>query len=169
MSYRDGTDPAKLFPRCAVSITFGLLLGVAACRSARAEMPSTTPTDKFLCSAGPRDGQACNTDADCASAGVCVIAQGVCDGGTVDGLPCDCAGGTCRATPVCSTDATLGTCSGGQNATECCDLTTNCSGGNPCVGAQRVCLDGENMGFACLHDSQCPSSMCRSTGKFWLG
>lgn len=126
---------------------------------------------QFLCSVaggGSPDGVACEADADC-GAGVCVIAQGVCNGGADDGLTCDCAGGTCAATPACTTDASMCTCSGGTSAGERCEVTSNCTGGRPCTGSQKVCLAGANKGFSCLNDGQCPSSQCRSTGKFCDG
>lgn len=122
----------------------------------------------FLCSLGTRDGQTCASDDDCPG-GVCVLTQGVCDGGIDDGLPCSCAGGTCSGTPVCSADATFGTCSGGPFAGECCDRDFNCREGRPCAGTQKICLGGQSQGFPCLRDSQCPGSVCRSTGRFCLG
>jgi hypothetical protein len=152
--YRD-----LLFLALAVSLGCGTLT------VARAQ----TPNGEFLCSAGPRDGQACNGDPDCAPGGVCVIGQGVCNGGTADGSYCDCAAGTCTATtPAC--DPTLtGVCVGGPSDTFCCDVTTNCSDGAACVGAQKVCLGGDGKGVSCLNDGQCPGSLCRSTGKFCSG
>src|ERR1700687_3482298 len=131
--------------------------------------PTAPPTGEFLCSAGPSDGQACNSDADCAPNGTCVIAVGICVGGTDDGLVCDCVAGNCSSTPTCSTNATFGTCQGGVNAALCCDGTHNCSSGSPCVGTQKLCLSGVDIGFACLRDDQCRGSVCRSTGKVCNG
>src|SRR6266436_5425685 len=98
-------------------------------RCAWAQTPTVTPNGEFLCSNGPMDGRACNTDANCAPGGVCVIGQGVCDGGADDGTPCDCAGGTCQGS------GTTGTCSGGTMNGESCDPsgTGNCGGGTACV------------------------------------
>lgn len=126
-------------------------------------------TGEFLCSKGTRDGLPCESDADCVPNGVCVIANGVCNGGTDDGASCDCPAGSCSATPVCTADNTFGTCSGGTSAGECCDVTFNCSDGAPCKGTAKLCLAGDAKGFACLNDSQCPNSVCRSTGKLCAG
>ncbi|MFI5366808.1 MAG: hypothetical protein ACHQ4J_14425 [Candidatus Binatia bacterium] len=146
-----------------------LLLGITVCTGASAQTPTPTPTGEFLCSAGPQDGQPCNSDADCAPTGVCVIAPGICNGGTSDGAYCDCAAGTCVAsTPVCDPTFT-GVCQGGPTANQCCDATTNCAGGVPCVGTQKVCLAGSGKGSSCLNDNQCPGSSCQSTGKFCSG
>jgi len=150
-----------------IAIFAGILVLYTA-GATRAQTPTPRPTGEFLCSAGTRDGVACNSDDDCPG-GVCVIAQGVCDGGDDDGFPCDCAAGSCNAQPVCSDDATLGTCGSGVSAGECCDVTTNCAGGVTCRGTQKVCLAGDSKGFSCVNDQQCPSSVCRSTGKFCDG
>jgi len=145
-----------------------LALGIGFGTRAWAQTPTPTPDGEFLCSAGSRDGRPCNGDDDCPN-GVCVIAQGVCDGGTDDGFPCDCAASTCSATPVCTDDATLGTCVGGPSATLCCDVTTNCTDGAPCTASQKVCLGGDNKAFSCLRNDQCPGSVCASTGRFCNG
>jgi hypothetical protein len=146
-----------------------VLLGTLVCTGAWAQTPTPTPTGEFLCSAGPQDGQACNGDAQCAPTGVCVIAPGICDGGTSDGTYCDCAAGSCTpSTPACDPTFT-GVCQGGPNATQCCDVTTNCANGVPCVGTQKVCLGGNSKAASCLRDDQCPGSLCQSTGKFCSG
>jgi hypothetical protein len=152
-------------------LAFAISLGCGTLTVARAQAPTPTPNGEFLCSAGPRDGQACNGDVDCSPGGVCVIAQGVCDGGTDDGFPCDCAAGTCTAsTPACDPTPTLaGVCVGGPSDTVCCDVNTNCIDGAPCVGAQKVCLSGSSKGYSCLNDGQCTGSVCISTGKFCSG
>ena len=155
--------------RLVVSLALGTLLAIAVCASASAQTPTPTPNGAFLCSAGPSDGQPCNTDSDCAPDGVCVIAAGLCAGGTDDGLTCDCIAGSCSSAPVCSIDATFGTCQGGANAALCCDVTYNCASGSPCVGTQKLCIGGSGIGFTCLRDDQCPGSLCRSTGKFCNG
>jgi len=126
--------------------------------------PPPIPASEFLCSAGSRDGLACASDGDC-PAGACVIAQGVCDGGADDGLPCDCAGGICGS----SVGTGFAVCVSGPQAGEQCDQASNCAGGRPCIGAQKVCLGGTNKGFSCLHDAQCPASVCSSTGRFCDG
>jgi hypothetical protein len=152
-----------------VMLVLALLLGTVVCGGAWAQTPTPTPTGEFLCSAGPQDGQACNSDGDCAPTGVCVIAPGICDGGSGDGAYCDCAAGTCTAsTPACDTQFT-GMCQGGPNATQCCDVATNCADGVPCVGTQKVCIGGDSKAASCLHDSQCPGSSCQSSGKFCSG
>jgi len=120
---------------------------------------SAQATGQFLCSGGTRDGAACNSSTECPG-GVCVIAQGVCNGGVDDGLPCDCPGGTCSA---------QNTCSGGTSAGLSCDQTYNCTGSKPCTGTQRVCAGGDNKGYSCLNNSQCPGSQCLSTGKVCVG
>lgn len=126
-------------------------------------------TGEFLCSAGSRDGLACESDDDCPGGGVCVIAQGVCDGGTDDGLLCDCPAGTCVEAPVCSLDPSFGTCAGGTSAGFCCDVSFNCVDGSPCVGSSKVCVGGDFAGFACLRDDHCTGSTCESTGRFCVG
>jgi len=118
------------------------------------------PTGEFLCSAGSQDGAPCDTAADCPG-GVCVTVQGVCDGGTDDGLPCDCPSGSCSAQAK--------TCSGGTFSGLSCDPTFNCAGNSPCTGSQQVCVGGQNQGYSCLRDDQCPGSQCRSTGKVCVG
>ena len=133
--------------------------GVANRVSAQA---TPTPTGEFLCSVPgnvPPDGKPCNGDEDCPG-GTCVVAQGVCNaaGASDDGFPCDCAGGTCVAN----------TCSGGTAAGLSCDPTTNCSGSEPCVGTQKVCLSGADRGFSCVRNDQCSGSNCVSTGKFCM-
>jgi hypothetical protein len=152
----------------AICILFVLLLGAVAAQRASAQ--SQDQTALFLCSAGSKDGQGCASDADCPG-GVCVISQGVCNGGTDDGSVCDCIAGNCNAQPVCSSDSTMGTCSAGPAvaAGECCDPTHNCAGGVSCVGTQKVCLGGDFKGFSCLSDEQCPGSTCASTGLFCFG
>ena len=128
-------------------------------------------TGEFLCNGGTRNGLACDTDDDCVPNGVCVVAQGVCDGGGDDGLFCQCLGGSCPDQPVCSTDATMGTCSGGLFAGQCCSTSYNCADNAPCTGTSKVCLGGGSgvKGFGCLRDSQCNGSRCASTGKFCSG
>ena len=126
-------------------------------------------TGEFLCSKGTRDGLACESDTNCVPNGVCVIAEGVCNGGDDDGASCDCPAGSCSAQPVCQADNTFGTCSGGTSAGECCDVNFNCAGSAPCKGTAKLCLAGDAKGFPCLNDSQCPSSLCRSTGKLCAG
>jgi len=155
-------------------LTCAGLLVVGVMPAASAQTPTPKPTGEFLCTvaggASP-DGKACNGDDDCAPNGVCVIAQPVCNGGTDDGAYCGCIGTQCTATsPACdSADALPGVCPSGPNATECCDPATNCSDGAPCIGAQKVCLGGDNKAVSCLNDGQCPGSVCRSTGKFCNG
>jgi len=123
----------------------------------------------FVCSAGPNDGGSCQQDADCLP-GACVIIQGVCEGGTTDGFPCDCAGGVCDASPVCTNDAGSGTCRGGSFSAECCDVGFNCEDTAPCVGSQKICCSGTDKGFSCLSNSQCRGGgSCVSTGRFCSG
>ena len=126
-------------------------------------------TGEFLCNGGTRSGLACESDPDCVPNGVCVIAAGVCDGGSDDGLACECLGGSCLTQPLCSVDATMGTCSGGILAGECCDSSFNCASNRPCAGSAKICLGGEDKAFACLRDSQCRLSQCTTTGKFCSG
>src|SRR5579862_1345111 len=147
------------------------MLGGLFSGAALAQAPTATPTPngQFLCSLGPLDGQPCNSDVDCGAPGVCVIAPGICDGGSGDGAYCDCAGGTCIAsTPACDPSFT-GVCQGGPDATQCCDVTTNCPDAAGCVGTQKVCLGGDSKATSCLRDAQCPGSTCVSTGKFCNG
>ncbi len=123
----------------------------------------------FLCSGGPKDGQACPAgDDDCfvscpSSFGACVLVQGVCNGGDFDSFPCDCPGGTCSA---------AGTCTGGAFNGEACTNTDGggtCGTGIACVGSYKVCISGSDKGFGCLSDDQCTASSCRATGKFCDG
>jgi hypothetical protein len=150
---------SKLSRKPAVFLALLLILGTGASRRASAQ----APTGEFLCSvpggAAP-DGAACSSDLDC-GAGVCVVAQGVCNsaGASDDGFPCDCAGGTC----LTSTN----TCQGGTAAGLSCDPTTNCSN-NQCIGTQKICIGGSEKGFSCLRSNQCPGSQCVSTGRFCI-
>jgi hypothetical protein len=142
-----------------------------------AQTPTPTPSGEFLCTvaggAAP-DGKACISDDDCTPNGVCVIAQPVCNGGTNDGAYCGCIGVACVAvSPACDPSANGGlgggVCPSGPNETECCDVTANCGGGAPCVGAQKVCLSGRSKAVSCLNDNQCGGAVCGSTGKFCNG
>ena len=148
-----------------------LLLGVWIPRGIHAQTPTPTPDGEFLCNGGTRSGLACNTDDDCVPNGVCVVAQGVCNGGGDDGLTCQCLGGSCPGQPVCSTDATMGTCSNGLFAGQCCDTSFNCADSAPCMGTSKVCLGGgtDFKGLPCLQNSQCNGSQCANTGKFCEG
>ena len=137
---------------------------IAGVNNALGSCPLPPTGAAFLCSAGPHDGQECDTDGDCAPNGVCVLAAGVCDGGPDDGLYCHCTSGTCTASQSCTPDFT-GLCQGGPNDGLCCDVDTNCTSA-PCAGSQKVCLGGEFKAFACLRDAHCPSSVCASTGKY---
>lgn len=127
----------------------------------------------FLCSAGPNDGGSCESDEDCvpAQGGACVVMQGVCDGGSTDGFPCDCPAGVCQAAPVCSADPSFGTCRGGSFNSECCDpVNFNCEDNAPCRGSQKICCSGTDKGFPCLDNSQCTGGgSCVSTGRFCSG
>jgi hypothetical protein len=144
-----------------------LLLGTTLRGRVWAQAPTPTPNGQYLCSGGARDGQPCNDDGGCAPSGVCVIMSGICDGGSRDGNYCDCAMGTCTAaTPVCSAELS-GVCQGGPYANACCDVSTNCADGAPCVATQKVCVDGN--GQSCLRDSQCAGTACQSTAKFCSG
>ncbi|MGD0946447.1 MAG: hypothetical protein ABSA52_03375 [Candidatus Binatia bacterium] len=116
---------------------------------------------ELLCSAGSNDGNTCQTHADCPG-GACVYVQGVCN--DQNGLLCDCPSSTCSAQPACSTDSSMGTCSGGVFAGVCCDTTYNCDSGVACQESQKVCVGGSTSGYPCLNDQQCNSSQCRSTG-----
>src|SRR2546428_11659111 len=113
--------------RSVVPRTLAMLLGIAVCRSAVAQTPTPTPSGEFLCSAGPRDGQACNRDQDCAPGGACVIGQRVCNGGTGDRVPCDCAGTTGMP---CQGTGTTGTCHGGTMNGGSCDPSNTSSTGH---------------------------------------
>lgn len=139
-----------------------LLLGFAAVtpRSADAQ---------FLCSAGTRDGLECEGDDDCTGDGVCVIPLGVCTGGESDGFFCICPGSDCVAEPVCSDNASLGTCAGGVFQDLCCDLADNCFDGSPCASTQKVCIGGDFQGLPCVTNAHCPGSLCRSTGLYCSG
>ena len=151
--------------------TASVLLFLLASVSVPAVVRAQAATGEFLCNGGTRNGLPCNSDDDCVPNGVCVIAQGVCNGGGDDGLTCECLSGTCATQPVCSVNASLGTCSGGILAGECCDVTYNCADSAPCTGTAKVCLGGgtDTKGFPCLRDSQCPGSVCGSTSKFCSG
>jgi len=153
--------------RREILLIVGLITALFCARNrAWAQACGAHGTGEFLCSAGACDGRACTDFSDCPG-GVCVIAQGVCNDS--DGLPCDCPASTCSASPVCSSDATMGTCSGGTSQAECCDVTRNCNAGVQCVGAQKLCINGDFKGFSCLNNQQCTngsvSGTCASTGK----
>jgi YVTN family beta-propeller protein len=120
-----------------------------------------------LCSGGPLDGTTCAGDAQCAG-WPCVAAQSVCDGGDDDGLLCDCPGGQCDGQSACG-GTSPGTCRGGSADGQCCDPDFSCAGGNACSPTQRSCLSDVAKGMPCLHDAQCPSSVCRSTGSYCAG
>src|SRR5207244_1586660 len=104
--------------------TLAILALAVLTRYASAQTSTATPNGEFLCSKGPRDGQVCNHDADCAPGGACVIGQGVCNGSADDGLPCDCAGTTGAA---CQGTGTTGTCHGGTFNGEKCDPSNTTS------------------------------------------
>ena len=108
-----------------------------------------------LCSAGARDGQACQQNNDCPH-GVCVKAQGVCD--DLDGLPCDCKASTCSG----QSQGGEGICQGGPSEGESCDVRRNCDSGMACIGSQKICSGGVFQGFSCLRDEQCGAGNCVS-------
>jgi hypothetical protein len=124
---------------------------------------ATAPAEESLCSAGIRDGFSCAQHADCPD-GACVLAQGVCDAGPNDGLPCDCPGGTCIGSGV---DPTVGTCRAGTSDGEPCDPTSECAT-HPCTGTQQICVAGTMKGASCLRDDQCYGGACSSTGKICI-
>lgn len=126
----------------------------------------TPSSAQFLCSAGLRDGQTCEGDADCTGGGVCVIPQGVCEGSNANLELCSCAGSECVAEPVCSDDESLGTCAGGVFQDLCCDLAFNCENEAACLSTQKLCIGGDLQGFPCVNNENCPGSLCRSTGKY---
>jgi YVTN family beta-propeller protein len=138
-----------------------------AARAARAGA-AILPGAVSLCADGERDGSPCATDADCPQ-GACALALGVCNGGSDDGLLCDCPGGTCLAEPSCGADPMLGTCTGGPAAAQCCDTSFNCVGRHACVATQRVCAGGLAKGMPCLSDSQCPDGACALSGRLCVG
>ncbi len=122
-----------------------------------------------ICSGGPNDGGSCQAHQDCLP-GSCVLIQGVCNGGGTDGFPCDCPSGICNASPICTSDNSLGTCGGGSFNAQCCDVRYNCENSAPCIGSQKICCSGAYKGFSCLSDDQCASGgSCISTGRFCQG
>jgi YVTN family beta-propeller protein len=134
-------------------------------RRAKLEASRSAGTDAvLLCSAGERDGLPCDGAAACPQ-GVCVIPQGVCDGGEDDGLLCECPSGSCSSDLACATDLSLGLCRGGLRDRACCSPSSNCAGRAPCVGTQRLCIGGVAKGLPCLDDAQCFDSACQSTGR----
>jgi hypothetical protein len=134
-------------------------------RSAQAASPAPAAR---RCSGGGNDGLPCAGDIEC-PAGVCVIAQGICDGGDDDGLWCDCPGGTCVPEPACAAKPGRGTCSEGPAAGTCCDLASNCRGRRPCVGTAMLCAGGPGKGQPCLRDEQCPDAACRPLARYCAG
>ena len=140
------------------------------CSSGAFEFDSPPPpTDSlFLCSQGSNDGRACTRDADCPG-GVCVVEQGICNGGDDDGEPCDCAASSCslQGFSCAAPSSSKGTCNGGPSAGGAC--VCNCAGGATCVATQKVCVGGDGDGFSCLNSTQCGGRPCQSTGKFCAG
>jgi YVTN family beta-propeller protein len=122
----------------------------------------------FLCSAGERDGLPCDGSEACPQ-GVCVIPQGVCDGGEDDGLLCDCPGGSCSLDVACPADPSRGLCRGGSTDGTCCSPASNCGSRAPCVGTQKLCVGGVAKGLPCLDDDQCFDSACHATGRLCQG
>ena len=128
--------------------------------------PTSTPDGSFLCSAGPHDESPCNSDDDC-KPGACVVAYGVCDGGTYDGFPCDCPGGMCVGT----------TCVGGPFAGLDCMTAAgdgNCGTESLCTSSARICLAGDYKAYPCLKDDDCMddngmSEVCGATAQFCDG
>lgn len=129
-------------------------------------LTSVYPTSaQRLCSSGERDSQPCTEPTDCPGGG-CVLARGVCDGGSDDGWDCDCPLSMCSAANACSSDPVLGSCSGGLRAGECCDPAFNCGDGSPCSPTQKVCLDGPLKGLPCLREAHCLGSACWAVGRW---
>jgi hypothetical protein len=121
-------------------------------------------TGELLCSAGTKDGQPCETQGDCPG-GACVTALGVCNAPGAAVNPCDCPSGPCSAGLPCASGS--GTCVGGPPAGACCEVLNNCTGDEPCVGTQKICVgNGTNKGLQCLNDTQCSDAgPCSSTGR----
>ena len=113
------------------------------------------------CSGGVYGDHVCTTDAECPG-GVCARPSSICDGGTDDGLLCDCPGGTCEAAGGCGGDASRGTCRDGRANGLCCDTELACAGNRPCAPSARVCAGGVAKGLPCLNDHHCPGSLCSS-------
>lgn len=121
-----------------------------------------------LCSGGSVSGAPCSTDAGC-PAGFCVAAGAVCDGGGADRFDCACPGGTCSRARACPADADLGTCVGGARDGSCCEPLLGCEDGAACVATAKVCLGGDERGFACLRDSHCPGAACAAAARVCRG
>ncbi|GIW40464.1 MAG: hypothetical protein KatS3mg076_1041 [Candidatus Binatia bacterium] len=119
------------------------------CRGPAEPLPFVT-----VCSAGPRDGEACELDEEC-PAGACVLAQNVCDGGPNDGFFCesdtDCSpGDPCTATQrVCDANS-------GEQKGVACLRNAHCGSG-ACVSTGRVCFSGDFEFFSCVDDADCAS------------
>ncbi len=123
---------------------------------------------QFRCEGKIRSGHHCLTNMDCRR-GVCVVAEGVCDGGPNDGMGCDCPGAVCEA-EKCPSNPTLGRCTAalGPGHPLCCNPNLQC-GGAPCVPTAKFCAGGSRRRIPCLSDSQCPGSGCVSTASFCDG
>jgi YVTN family beta-propeller protein len=125
-------------------------------------------TGTRVCSTGEREGSSCFTRAECPG-GVCVEAQGICDGGSDDGLLCDCPGGTCAGEPVCGADPQRGTCQGGMRPGACCERSSNCGDGAACTATARLCASGPSKGIPCLDDHHCVGAACIATNRVCVG
>jgi len=103
----------------------------------------------FACSAGSRDGQACESDMECPQ-GVCVLQDTLCENGSRDAQLCDtgadCPGGACRATQrVCESSGL--SC---VNASQC-----ETSESEACLSSGRVCSGSSFGAFSCADDVNC--------------
>jgi len=154
--------------RCIGILLLGWLLaaGFAARDTAWAQTCGAHGTGKFLCSAGSCDGRSCESFDDCPD-GICVTAQGVCNDS--EGEACGCPASTCSAQSAWSSDAGMGSCADGTSQGEYCVVAANCGFGVSCIGAHKICINGDFKGFSCLNDQHCTNGSvrgtCASTGK----
>ena len=117
--------------------------------------PATPIEQQLLCSAGSRDGLACDTEADCPN-GVCVFAQNVCDGGSefVNGFFCT-AETDCEPGVVCQPTQKI--CTAGDTKGFGCTRQDHCSAGS-CAATGQVCEVDSDFGFSCVDNTDCDTS-----------
>ena len=118
------------------------------------------------CAGGPHDGNNCKDDSHCDLPGLCHGFNGECNGGTRHNKGCDgdleCPGGTCNINTGGNSGICalhVGICRNGANDGEACNSDADCLG-ERCEPGHGTCVGGRKNNKKCKHDSQCKGGTC---------